>query len=81
MDSKIQTHEETLGRKLVARTLSRLPRRGMLGPRQSGKTTLAKNMSKLYFDAEQPSDPVRLDRQWKLVIAGCASPCRGKGSL
>lgn len=65
----------------VARTLGGLPTAALLGPRQSGKTTLAKNMSKLYFDAEQPSDPVRLDLQWKLVIAGCASPCRGKGSL
>ncbi len=36
----------------------------ILGPRQVGKTTLAKTFSKNYFDLEQPPDRLRLDLAW-----------------
>jgi uncharacterized protein len=61
-------------RRLVAATLrSRLahyPAVAMLGPRQSGKTTLARGLSRRYYDAEQPADRVRLDLDWEAVAAG-----------
>src|SRR5712691_781305 len=61
-------------RRLAAATLrSRLahyPAVAMLGPRQSGKTTLARGLSRRYYDAEQPADRVRLDLDWEAVTAG-----------
>ena len=61
-------------RRLVARLLrarlAEYPAAALLGSRQSGKTTLAKSMSSLYFDAEQPSDRVRLDLEWDRVVGG-----------
>ncbi len=50
--------------------LARSPAVLLLGPRQSGKTTLARSLSKRYYDAEQPADRVRLDLDWEAVTAG-----------
>ncbi|MGD0770486.1 MAG: ATP-binding protein [Tepidisphaeraceae bacterium] len=36
----------------------------LVGPRQCGKTTLAKSLGGHYFDLEQPADRVKLDLQW-----------------
>ena len=61
-------------RRLVTATL-RARLRGspavlLLGPRQSGKTTLARSLSGRYYDAEQPADRVRLDLDWEAVRTG-----------
>ena len=41
---------------LIRARLAEYPAVALLGPRQSGKTTLARSLSSLYFDAEQPAD-------------------------
>lgn len=49
----------------VAKTLQKVPVVALLGPRQIGKTTLAKRISEdrhaIYLDLESPKDIVRLD--------------------
>lgn len=55
---------------LLRSRLSRFPAAALIGPRQSGKTTLAKDLSSVYFDAEQPADRIRLDLQWDAIAAG-----------
>ena len=39
----------------------------ILGPRQCGKTTLARTFAERYFDLEQESDQLRLDIEWEAV--------------
>jgi predicted AAA+ superfamily ATPase len=54
-------------RKLKNTLLSRLrqfPAVALLGPRQSGKTTLAKTFSTSYYDLEVEQEKLRLDLQW-----------------
>ena len=48
----------------IDKLLSRYPAVALLGPRQSGKTTLARTLSEHYFDLEQEEDRVRLDVGW-----------------
>lgn len=58
-------------RQLLPQLLDRLqqfPAVALLGPRQSGKTTLAKTLSHHYFDLEQSEDQLRLDLQWDTLI-------------
>ena len=56
---------------LLRARLKQSPAVALLGPRQCGKTTLARRMGGQYFDAEQPGDRVRLDLEWeRLVGAG-----------
>lgn len=59
-------------RRLLARQLSdrlkQFPAVALLGPRQAGKTTLAKTCSKHYFDLEQPEEQLRLDLQWDSLV-------------
>ncbi len=54
--------------RLIVRQLSnrlkQFPAVALLGPRQSGKTTLAKVFSTHYFDLEQAEDQLRLDLHW-----------------
>lgn len=50
--------------------LVRYPAVAMIGPRQSGKTTLAKSLGGAYFDLEQQSDRLRLDLEWDRLTAG-----------
>lgn len=50
--------------------LARFPAAALLGPRQSGKTTLARSLSRRYYDAEQPADRVRLDLSWEAITSG-----------
>lgn len=41
----------------------------LVGPRQCGKTTLARSLAPHYFDLEQAADQTRLDTQWPEVMA------------
>jgi hypothetical protein len=50
--------------------LARFPAAALLGPRQSGKTTLARSLSRRYYDAEQPANRVRLDLDWEAITSG-----------
>lgn len=54
---------------LIELRLSQFPAVAILGPRQSGKTTLAKEFSAIYFDLEQESDRLQLDLRWSDLIA------------
>jgi hypothetical protein len=58
-------------RRLIERTLrARLaasPAVALLGPRQVGKTTLARALKGAYFDLEQEPDRLRLDVEWRAV--------------
>ena len=44
----------------------------IVGPRQCGKTTLARAMGGAYFDLEQEGDRVRLDARWHELVKGSA---------
>ncbi|CAN5670304.1 hypothetical protein BH11VER1_BH11VER1_31850 [soil metagenome] len=55
-------------RKLIAARLDRFPAVAIVGPRQAGKTTLAKEFSSVYFDLEQEADRVRLDLRWNDLV-------------
>jgi len=56
----------------IARTLrtrlARYPAVALVGPRQAGKTTLARSLPGLYFDLEQEADRLRVDLQWQSLI-------------
>ncbi|MBI4430314.1 MAG: ATP-binding protein [Candidatus Omnitrophica bacterium] len=56
-----------LTQQLSAR-LKRFPAVSILGPRQSGKTTLAKTFSARYFDLEQSEDQLKLDLTWDSLV-------------
>jgi predicted AAA+ superfamily ATPase len=45
---------------------------GLVGPRQCGKTTLARSFGGAYFDLEQSGDRLRLDLEWDPLAAGNA---------
>jgi predicted AAA+ superfamily ATPase len=49
--------------------LGRFPAVALLGPRQAGKTTLARTLSATYFDLEIESEQLKLDLQWEAVMA------------
>jgi predicted AAA+ superfamily ATPase len=53
---------------LVRQRLRQYPAVGLVGPRQAGKTTLARSLGGTYFDLEQESDRLRLDLQWSSVL-------------
>jgi predicted AAA+ superfamily ATPase len=55
---------------LLRARLARWPAAALLGARQSGKTTLGRSLARLYYDAEQPADRVRLDLDWQSIVAG-----------
>ncbi len=48
--------------------LRNFPAAALLGPRQVGKTTLAKSLSTTYYDLELEEDKVRLDLQWPELV-------------
>jgi predicted AAA+ superfamily ATPase len=56
--------------RLLKQRLAQYPAVCLLGPRQSGKTTLARSFGGAYFDLEQESDRLRLDLQWSALAAG-----------
>ena len=53
---------------LVRARLKDYPAVGLVGPRQTGKTTLARALSPVYFDLEQPAERIRLDLQWDALM-------------
>ncbi len=53
----------------LSNRLKQFPAVALLGPRQSGKTTLAKIFSHHYFDLEQTEDQLRLDLRWDSLCA------------
>ena len=55
---------------LVLERLSSCPAVALVGPRQCGKTTLARSIGGRYFDLEQESDRLRLDLEWDTLVAG-----------
>ena len=54
---------------LVRQRLAQFPAVGLVGPRQCGKTTLARTFAGQYFDLEQPPERLRLDLAWEDLIA------------
>jgi uncharacterized protein len=54
----------------VREKLGRYPAVAILGPRQCGKTTLARQLKGVYFDMESEGDQVRLDAEWEALAAG-----------
>ena len=61
---------QRLVRQELAKRLSATPAVALIGPRQSGKTTLAKSLGGVYFDLEQESERLRLDLEWERLTAG-----------
>jgi predicted AAA+ superfamily ATPase len=55
-------------KKAIQNRLQSFPAVALFGPRQSGKTTLAKSISSSYFDLESESEKLRLDLQWEGVV-------------
>lgn len=53
---------------LVRDRLAHNPAVALIGPRQAGKTTLARQFPGAYFDLEQSEDRVRLDALWGASI-------------
>jgi predicted AAA+ superfamily ATPase len=55
---------------LIRKRLADYPAVALTGPRQCGKTTLARSWAGHYFDLEQESERLRLDLQWDDLLAG-----------
>ena len=53
---------------LLAR-LAAYPAVALVGPRQCGKTTLARSLGGRYYDMEQETDKLRLDLEWPDAVA------------
>lgn len=54
----------------VKQRLRESPAVAIAGPRQSGKTTLAKALGGQYFDLEQTGERLRLELQWHRLTQG-----------
>ncbi len=55
---------------VVRSRLANYPAVALVGPRQCGKTTLARSIGGRYFDLEQESDRLRVDLEWQEAVAG-----------
>ncbi len=55
---------------LLRTRLDRYSAVALVGPRQAGKTTLARALGGSYFDLEQETDRLRLDLEWSSVTEG-----------
>ncbi|MBI4026739.1 MAG: ATP-binding protein [Verrucomicrobia bacterium] len=53
---------------LIQKLLKEYPAVSLIGPRQSGKTTLAKKLGRKYYDLEQTEERLRLDLTWDETI-------------
>lgn len=56
--------------RVLRRRLASYPAVALVGPRQSGKTTLATSFAGQYFDIEQESDRLRVDIGWERLTQG-----------
>ena len=54
--------------KLITSRLESFPAVAIFGPRQVGKTTLAKGFSHTYYDLELDQEKLRLDIQWNDLL-------------
>lgn len=54
---------------LIRARLATVPAVAVLGPRQCGKTTLARSLGGAYFDLEQEADRLRADLDWNVLAA------------
>ena len=54
----------------IMRYLRLFPAVALVGPRQCGKTTLARSLGGRYFDLEDPAHRLRLDLEWDALLAG-----------
>lgn len=61
---------ERLSKGVAAEMLRQFPAICLVGPRQCGKTTMAKTLGPHYFDIESPADRGRLDVMWDSIMAG-----------
>ena len=57
-------------RSVVLERLASYPAVAVVGPRQAGKTTLAKALGGAYFDLEQEPERLRLDLEWADLASG-----------
>lgn len=55
---------------LLGRRLAAYPAVALVGPRQCGKTTLARSLGGRYYDMELEADRLRLDLEWAEMAAG-----------
>lgn len=55
---------------LIRRRLEEYPAVALIGPRQCGKTTLARALGGRYFDLEQEPERLRLDLEWEDLFEG-----------
>jgi len=55
-------------KRIVQNRLKQFPAVAIRGPRQCGKTTLAKMLGGIYFDMENPADQQKLDIQWEQIV-------------
>ena len=55
---------------VLHRRLAMYPAVALIGPRQCGKTTLARSLGGRYYDLEQEAGRLRLDLEWDSVIRG-----------
>jgi len=53
----------------LRRRLGRFPAVALFGPRQCGKTTLARALGGAYYDLEQAPERLRLDLEWAMRVA------------
>ncbi len=53
---------------IIESRLKKFPAVALLGPRQSGKSTLAKTFSGAYYDLEIDQERLRLDLQWNYIV-------------
>ena len=58
---------------LLRRRLAQFPAVTLVGPRQCGKTTLARTLAQSYFNLEAPEERTLLDARWEEVVA-CDGP-------
>ena len=57
-------------RRQLSDRLGKFPAVALIGPRQCGKTTLARQLGGVYFDMETAGSEARLDAEWDMLAGG-----------
>jgi hypothetical protein len=60
---------ERIYHRQVQARLKRFPAVALIGPRQCGKTTLARQLGGVYFDMETAGSEARLDAEWDALVS------------